>query len=336
MTRRVRPPGRIGARQRGAALLLAMIIVALVSTLAAGMIWQQWRAAQVESAERSRMQAAWILAGALDWSNLILREDARADRSGSTRGVPAHDHLGEPWATPLAEARLSTFLAADRDNNADAGPEAFLSGRIVDAQSRYNLRNLLAEGKPNPEEVRKLSALCDAVGLPGSVAGLIARGLEASWRPPGTPGDDANRPLPVQRFEHLARLGLDPGTMQALRPVVDVLPKATPLNVNTASRETLAAVLGIDRGTAERLVQVRQRTPFDTLEKARALLGPDFPIEKRGVGVASAFFEVSGRLRLDERVVEERSLVERVGDQVVTHFRQRENSHTGVAPQARQ
>ena len=40
--------------QRGAALLTAMIIVTLVSTLAAGMVWQQWRAVQVEVAERAR------------------------------------------------------------------------------------------------------------------------------------------------------------------------------------------------------------------------------------------------------------------------------------------
>jgi general secretion pathway protein K len=89
-------------------------------------------------------------------------------------------------------------------------------------------------------------------------------------------------------------------------------------------------VLGIDVGTAERLVQARQRSPFDSLERARTLLGPDFPIEQRGVAVASAFFEVSGRLRLEERVVEERSLVERLGDQFVTHHRERVNAHMGV------
>jgi general secretion pathway protein K len=111
---------------------------------------------------------------------------------------------------------------------------------------------------------------------------------------------------------------------------VDVLPKPTPLNLNTASREAVAAVLGIDVGTAERLVQARQRSPFDSLERARTLLGPDFPIEQRGVAVASAFFEVSGRLRLEERVVEERSLVERLGDQFVTHHRERVNAHMGV------
>ena len=86
-------------RQRGAALLLAMLILTLVATMASGMVWQQWRAIQVESAERARTQSAWILSGALDWARLILREDAR------TGGA---DHLGEPWAVPLAEARLSS------------------------------------------------------------------------------------------------------------------------------------------------------------------------------------------------------------------------------------
>ena len=98
------------AHQRGAALLLAMLTVVLVATLASAALWTQWRAFEIERAERQRAQAAWILNGALDWARLILREDVR------TGGA---DHLGEPWAVPLAEARLSTFLAADKDNNAD-------------------------------------------------------------------------------------------------------------------------------------------------------------------------------------------------------------------------
>jgi general secretion pathway protein K len=154
--------------------------------------------------------------------------------------------------------------------------------------------------------------------------------VEASWRAAPAEAEAADGPLPIQRYSHLARLGLDAATLRALRPFVDVLPKPTPLNLNTAPREALAAVLGIDVGTAERLVQVRQRSPFDSLERARSQLGPEFPIEQRGVAVYSAFFDVSGRLRLDERVVEERSLVERAGDQVVTHHRERVNAHTGV------
>jgi general secretion pathway protein K len=78
-------------RQRGAALLTAMLTVVLVASMAAAALWQQWRSVEVETAERTRTQSLWILTGALDWARLILREDAR---SGGA------DHLGEPWAVP--------------------------------------------------------------------------------------------------------------------------------------------------------------------------------------------------------------------------------------------
>ncbi|MEY4752411.1 MAG: hypothetical protein RJA44_86, partial [Pseudomonadota bacterium] len=133
--------------QRGAALLTAMMIVSLIATMAAAMVWQQWRAIQIEAAERAQNQAQWVLNGALDWARLILREDAR-DNQRLGNG----DHLGEPWAVPLAEARLSTFLAADRDSSDDA-PDAFLQGSISDAQARYNLRNLIRQGRTVPSEL---------------------------------------------------------------------------------------------------------------------------------------------------------------------------------------
>jgi general secretion pathway protein K len=101
-----------------------MLTVVLVATLASAMLWQQWRGVEVETAQRGRVQAAWILVGALDWARLILREDAR--RGGA-------DHLAEPWAVPLAPARLATFLAAQGGQSLVtdglAGEEeAFLSG----------------------------------------------------------------------------------------------------------------------------------------------------------------------------------------------------------------
>ena len=136
-------------RQRGAALLLAMLTVALVATIAAAATWQQWQAVETERAERQRAQAAWILNGALDWARLILREDARGNQTSGNA-----DHLGEPWALPLAEARLSSFLAADRDNNADNVLQAFLSGEMLDQQSRLNLFNLVrVEGSGNSAQV---------------------------------------------------------------------------------------------------------------------------------------------------------------------------------------
>jgi general secretion pathway protein K len=300
--------------QRGAALLVAMIILTLVSTLAAGMIWQQWRALQVESAERARSQAAWIVTGALDWGRLILREDRTAQV----------DHLGEVWATPLAEARLSTFLAVDREHNTDSGPEAFLSGSIRDAQSRYNLRNLVVQGKLVEAEVAVLRRLCESAAVSPEMADLIAAGLLRAWADGG--GDDSGTPLRPRTVAHLAWLGVDAASVQRLTPFVELLPVATPLNVNTASRDVLAAVIdGLDAGSAERMVQARQRHYFESIAKARAHIPEGSKIDSQHISVSSRYFEISGRLRLEGRVLEERALVERRGREVVQILRERHN-----------
>lgn len=45
----------------GAALLAAMLTVALVASMAAAALWQQWRGIEVETAERARTQSLWVL-----------------------------------------------------------------------------------------------------------------------------------------------------------------------------------------------------------------------------------------------------------------------------------
>ena len=290
-----RPPRPRPAR--GAALLVAMVLVTVVTTLAAGMVWQQWRAAEVEAAERARIQAAWVLLGAQDWARLILREDARAGKPTS---------LTEPWATPLAEARLSTFLAADREHTDDSAAEAFLSGQIDDAQSRYNLRNLVVEAKVPPEQLAILERLCLQVGLGPDSAKLIA----SQWLLAVAGGRDA--PLQPLQIDDLAWFGLPPSAIAKLRPVLVILPVPTPVNLNTAPRQVLASVVpGLDLGGADRLLQKRQSAPLRDLEEARIALGLTAPLVARDLGVQSAFFEVRGRMRLDERVLDSVALVER-------------------------
>ncbi len=309
------PPRALPGHQRGAALLTAMIIVTLIATLAASMVWQQWRAVQVEAAERARTQAEWILSGALDWAKLILNEDRKT-------GKPTA--LTEPWAVPLAEARLSTFLAADKDNNTEDGPEAFLSGSITDVQGRYNLNSLFDDtvtSTPNTkDEVPKLERLCAALGVDSSVAGRIVKGMSEARA--GT----ANAPLEPTRVSQLTWLGIDAASVAALEPYVVILPKAqgpTSVNINTAPREVLQAVLSGDAGTAEWILQVRQRTPFANVTKVQTQ-APGLNLAK--VGVKSDFFEVRGRLRLADRILEERSLVRRVAPIPVVLERERVSS----------
>ena len=308
MTGRHRPSRR---RSSGAALLIAMSLLVLVSTLAAGMVWQQHRAIQVEASERSRTQSAWILNGALDWARLILREDAR------TGGPTA---LSEPWATPLAEARLSTFLATDKDHNADSGPEAFLSGAIVDLQSRYNLRNLVDGNKIVEAELLALVRLCEAAGVPTDTAPRIAEGLRAAW----AGGDPAAAPLPPRTVAQLQWFGVDPAVLERLQNFVVLLPVRTTVNLNTADAEVIAAVSpGLDPGAAQALVQARQRGAYKSIDMARKLVAAPNLLDPKHVGVTSNYFEVRGRLRLDERALEERSIVERRGLDIVTILRER-------------
>jgi general secretion pathway protein K len=300
--------------QRGGALLLAMLILTLVASVAAGMVWQQYRAIQVEAAERARTQAAWILLGALDWARLILREDARSSAN--------LDHLGEPWAVPLAEARLSSFLAADRDNTAadNEGLQAFLSGTISDAQGRFNLRHLVDdEGKLVPTQVAALQRLCEAAGAPGEAAGSIAEGLRAAW------AGEAGALLAPDDVGELRRFGLDAAAIERLRGWIVLLPQRTPLNLNTAPREVIAAgVEGLDLSSAERIVSTRARTPFKSLAEVQTLLA-GVQLDPNRVGVASRYFEVQGRLRLEDRVLEERSMVERRQLEMIPLTRQRVN-----------
>lgn len=310
---------RARRRQRGAALLAAMLTVTLVATFAAAALWQQWRSVEVETAERTRTQSSWILTGALDWARLILREDARAS---------SIDHLGEPWAVPLQEARLSTFLAADANNNAATDSEAdnvFLSGDIIDQQSFLNVANLVEAGKVSEGDLRAFARLFELLGLPASELAKLAENLrraeEIATDNPGA----SQAPLPPQRIEQLKWLGLSDATVEALRPYVTVLPERRPVNLNTASAEVIYAAAGtISMAQAQRLVAERERDPFRDLSAPRRLLGlAETFTANTQLGMGSTYFEVRGRIRLGDSVLEERSLVRRDGAEVKTIYRER-------------
>ena len=302
--------------QRGAALLTAMLTVALVATLASAALWQQWRQVEIEIAERGRSQTAWMMTGALDWTRLILREDAM-----STQGATA-DHLGEPWALPVQESKLSTFLSQDQQwREGDA--EVFLSGQITDAQSRMNVMNLVENGKISAPALARFTALFERLGLPLGELQTLTQQLLASLQAsrtspnPGTPNPGPAALLPQQTGQ-LVWLGLSPSTVAALLPHITVLPEATPVNLNTASAEVLSAVLpGLDLASARQAVTQRQRGHWASLNAAQEALGSSGRLlDEKQHSVQSRYFEVQGRLRIDNVVQQETVLVRRDGGQV--------------------
>jgi general secretion pathway protein K len=321
--------------QSGAALISAMLVVTLVATLASVALWQQWRHVEVESAERHRVQSSWLLNGALDWSRLILREDAMAGVAGSSGGNA--DHLAEPWALPLKEAKLSTFLAQDQQLR-EGDPEVFLSGQITDAQSRINLTNWFeasdgkVSAKMNEPMQLALVRLFNVLDLPRAELERLA----AAWRAAAqsarlsnpamgqaSQGTASGASLLPQQISQLQWLGLSADTVQRLSPYVTILPEVTPVNLNTASAEVIyATVPGLDLAAAQQFVQQRTRSHFSNLTDASKALGGK-TLEARWHTVGTRFFEVWGRLRMEDRTQEETALILRDTGNVTFVWRQK-------------
>ena len=301
-------------RHTGAALLTAMLTVALVATLASAALWQQWRGLEIETAERARLQSQWILNGALDWARLILREDARAGGA---------DHLAEPWAVPLEEARLSTFLASsnspvDALDTSTTLSQTFLSGDITDLQSRMNIRNLVDGSKVSDTALAAFTRLFKKLQLPTTELTLLAENLRFALDTSPENRNAGLAPLMPQRVSQLVWLGLSAKSVAMLSPYITLLPVPTPVNLNTADATVLAAVIPrLDPAQAQRLVALRDGRHFKALNDAAAALGePQDRLTDAQHSVSSQFFEIHGQLRLDKVVVQQHSVVQRQGLEV--------------------
>ena len=308
---------------RGAALFAAMLTVSLVAMLAAGAVWQQWRTVEVESTERQHAQAQWLLLGALDWARVILREDARSGNPDAPT-----DHLAEPWAIPLREARLSTFLSANSNSSAGGSTgttdnsgilsnstsddslaqQVYLSGQISDLQARMNVTNLLQGSQIDLKSLQAFERLFEALNLPITQLNTLAQGLVAAQQ------QKDGAPLMPQRVSQLTWVGLTPQNLVTLTPYITVLPNRTPVNLNTAPTVVLyASVAGLSLSDANRLADQRAQNPWSGLEAFQKAAGK--PVSVDGThSVNSRFFEVVGRLCMPATSLLERSVVQR--DQV--------------------
>jgi general secretion pathway protein K len=309
-------------RQRGAAILTAMLTVVLVATLAASALWLQWRAVEVEAAERSRMQSGWVLTGALDWARLILREDAR--KGGA-------DHLAEPWAVPLEQARLSTFLATDRSDAlaADEAQDAFLSGQIVDLQSRLNVSNLVQNGKVDDPSRLAFTRLFELLNLPVNELAIMTDSFRLMQDGSAESRTNMTLPLLPREPDELAWVGLSATTIARLSPYITILPTPTPVNLNTAAVEVIyACVEAFEMADASRFVRERDLSHLTALADASKAAGSTKArFNDAQHSVSSRFFEIRGSLQVDQTTVQERSVVQRDGMEVKTLWRKR-----GVTP----
>lgn len=299
--------------QRGVAVVTALLLTTLAVTIVASLFWQQQ--VQVRSIENQRLQLQkdWIMRGALDWASMILRASARQFN---------YDHLGQPWATPLADTRLDQY-AEDGQSASDAG-DAILSGSMIDAQSRYNLNNLSLNGQPVPDEVAVFKRLLGFLRLPTSLATAAAQAIADSQpvaAPTGeqTAAKSGSGALPMLQVDDLLAVpGFTPDIVRKLQDYVVVLPSsgaATPINANTASAEVLAACFSnLSVSEANTVVAMRRTAPFRDTTPVQAVMGDRLgktfsPTAK--IGSASNFFLVYGKIRMGRAALNTVSLIRR-------------------------
>lgn len=300
------------ARQHGVAILTAMLIMVLVTTLAASMAWAQWRQIAVDTAQRDQLQAHWILVPAVDWGRVLLRVDARTS---------SIDHLGEAWALPLAEARLSNFLSAG-DTAADSNEDpAFISGQTLDAQARLNVRNLVGtDGLPSAAWRLVFETLYRHLGLSGMRVGTLQTQLVQAVAAESAkgPAGSATTPLLPRTTAQLVWLGMTQAELKTLAPYIVILPERTPVNINTASLPVLQALVPtIPGGTWQRLVNQRNATPFERINDLRSQLDdatelPDDQLQDK-LSVSTQYFVLQGAFRRGDRLLAQQVLLQRKG-----------------------
>jgi len=273
--------GRGPRSARGAAVIAAMLVVAIAAIVAAQVFERQQLAVRSVENRMDASQIRWIERAASDWARLVLRLDARSTTT---------DHLGEPWATTVNQTELDpTVYGGARAGTKDA--RATLSGQILDAQARFNLRNLVdtrtAGGQSVPERI------------------VSARDLAALRRLLGALGLDAALAEPIAAFalyQDLSRStdllkvpGMDTSLLRRLEAFVIVLPERSALNLNTAPAELLHAYFGaLDLSAARILASRRERQHFSDTHAVRALIPgePDLPPSHFALG--SRYFLMEG------------------------------------------
>jgi general secretion pathway protein K len=294
-------------RQRGVAVITALLLTTLAITIVASLFWQQQ--VQVRSIENQRLQLQkqWILRGALDWARLILREDAR---------LTTADSLDEPWAVPLADTRLDQYV---ENGKADAdASEATLSGLIVDAQSRYNLTNLCPNGNINIKEIAVFGRLLSNMQLNPALAQATANMMAAAQANPQTTASSGNNSQPMN-FEQVNDLLAVPGfsvdAIDKLKDVVIVLPRATPVNVNTASAEVLAARIStFSLSDAAALIAARKTASFRSVQDLKQRLpGMRIDESETELSIYTNYFLVNGKVRMSRAGLDVQALIERFG-----------------------
>ena len=286
--------------QRGVALVMAIIVVAIGTMIAVNLIWRGTLDLRRTESALAADQGLMYVQGAEAWAADILRLDLVDS--------PESDHLGEQWAIELPPLPV------------DGGS---ITGRLEDLQGRFNLNNLIGtDGKESALARRQFERLLVSVEADPALAGAVIDWLDpdTELRFPSGGEDvvysDADPPyrtansVITSTSELMAIAGFDRDTYRRLAPYITVLPSGTKLNVNTASDVVLASLSDdIDIATATSLIEQRGEAEFvDINSTFEGLVEPDVLQEIDGV---SQHFLLTATVTLGKNQLTMRSVLQR-------------------------
>lgn len=290
-------------RQRGVALITAVLLVALATMLAVH-IGTRAELDMRRTWGLIAMDQGWHVAlGAEAWAIEVLRKDREDTQT---------DHLGERWAVPLPPLPI------------DGGD---VRGALEDMQGRFNLNNLLTgDGGVNEASVQRFERLLENVGAERRWAGMMADWLDSDTIPGFPDGAEdsvylsQNPPYraangPVTTVSELMALpGMTLEEYRRIRPYVAALPVGTMVNVCTAAAPVLAALVvsGGDFGDAESLASNRREGCFPRIEDLQAVMDEDaFNGLRPVIAETSSWFRATTAVRIGTSELTLYSLIER-------------------------
>lgn len=231
--RAMRPPAP-PARQRGIAIITALLVVMLAATVASYLLAQQAEALTRVERATERAQLGLHATTTLEWARSALV----VQQKNST-----YVALSQPWAQGLVARPIDTAVA---------------TGLLRDAQSKFNINNLVgADGKRRETDIEAFSRLLKILKLDPNLATAIVDWIDRD-DDVSTPGGAENNYYwsqagygaanrPITQVEELLRVkGIDHATLRKLSPFITALPtvngERTRININTTSVELLEAL----------------------------------------------------------------------------------------------
>jgi general secretion pathway protein K len=225
-------------RQRGVALVMAVLIMALATILATEVGFKGYLDQRRTMNAFSLDQSFEIALGGEAWASDVLRRDKMQS--------PDHDDFTEEWATPIPPIPLD-----------DMGE---FEGQLEDLQGRFNLNSLVTfdnsgVGIIDDNAVKRLARLLEVLELEPKWAGFIADWIDSDNNagfPDGAedpvytnlspPYRTANMPI-TRASELLAMPEFGAERYRKLAPFVTALPAGTSINLCTASPELLDSLV---------------------------------------------------------------------------------------------